>query len=348
MLAANGGAHPVSQAVHEQVRGRERHAGCKAAALLSCRAPIPWIRCPCTHAHPRTRLCPPRRAGAGPPHVQRAARHEPGPLPRRPGARGVGRAQPAAVHRPLLPLRRPQGAGVRGGLGGVQGVGLRGAPGGVWVQQLGGCCARRCRPVNRAPLMRRCCPALRPPRRRRAPSHRPCSPPPPSWRRRRSAASCAASPRPPARCAGGCGGPACGAHPAAGTPNPSWLPPALPGPQAYLGARPRLPAPAPAARRPAYKQKEAKATMKPLGRMLAKIMHAAPLPVAEQLIRQVRAWRDGPPGGWRTRSGGRLPCRPTTPPRSLAHPLPSPPGHGHAGHGDQHRGEPQVPDPHGL
>jgi hypothetical protein len=35
-------------------------------------------------------------------------------------------------------------------------------------------------------------------------------------------------------------------------------------------------------------KKEAKATMKPLGRMLAKIMHAAPLPVAEQLIRQVR------------------------------------------------------------
>lgn len=31
--------------------------------------------------------------------------------------------------------------------------------------------------------------------------------------------------------------------------------------------------------------------MKPLGRMLAKIMHAAPLPVAEQLIRQVGAWR---------------------------------------------------------
>ena len=35
-------------------------------------------------------------------------------------------------------------------------------------------------------------------------------------------------------------------------------------------------------------KKEAKTTMKPLGRMLAKIMHAAPLPVAEQLIRQVR------------------------------------------------------------
>ncbi len=35
-------------------------------------------------------------------------------------------------------------------------------------------------------------------------------------------------------------------------------------------------------------QKEAKVTMKPLGRMLAKIMHAAPLAVAEQLIRQVR------------------------------------------------------------
>jgi THO complex subunit 2 len=34
-------------------------------------------------------------------------------------------------------------------------------------------------------------------------------------------------------------------------------------------------------------KKEAKTTMKPLGRMLAKIMHAAPLPVAEQLIRQV-------------------------------------------------------------
>jgi THO complex subunit 2 len=34
-------------------------------------------------------------------------------------------------------------------------------------------------------------------------------------------------------------------------------------------------------------KKEAKATMKPLGRMLAKIAHAAPLPVAEQLIRQV-------------------------------------------------------------
>ncbi|KAL4451471.1 hypothetical protein ABPG75_007133 [Micractinium tetrahymenae] len=34
-------------------------------------------------------------------------------------------------------------------------------------------------------------------------------------------------------------------------------------------------------------KKEAKLTMKPLGRMLAKIMHAAPLAVAEQLIRQV-------------------------------------------------------------
>lgn len=34
-------------------------------------------------------------------------------------------------------------------------------------------------------------------------------------------------------------------------------------------------------------KKEARATMKPLGRMLAKIAHAAPLPVAEQLIRQV-------------------------------------------------------------
>lgn len=35
-------------------------------------------------------------------------------------------------------------------------------------------------------------------------------------------------------------------------------------------------------------KKEAKLTMKPLGRMLAKIMHSAPLAVAEQLIRQVR------------------------------------------------------------
>lgn len=40
-------------------------------------------------------------------------------------------------------------------------------------------------------------------------------------------------------------------------------------------------------------QKEAKATMKPLGRMLAKIMHASPMPVAEQLIRQVGGWVQG-------------------------------------------------------
>lgn len=38
-------------------------------------------------------------------------------------------------------------------------------------------------------------------------------------------------------------------------------------------------------------KKEAKLTMKPLGRMLAKIMHATPLAVAEQLIRQVgKGW----------------------------------------------------------
>ena len=39
-------------------------------------------------------------------------------------------------------------------------------------------------------------------------------------------------------------------------------------------------------------------TMKPLGRMLAKIMHAAPLAVAEQLIRQVgcRGLGDGQAG----------------------------------------------------
>ena len=34
-------------------------------------------------------------------------------------------------------------------------------------------------------------------------------------------------------------------------------------------------------------QREARITMRPLGRMLAKIMHASPLAVAEQLIRQV-------------------------------------------------------------
>lgn len=36
--------------------------------------------------------------------------------------------------------------------------------------------------------------------------------------------------------------------------------------------------------------KEAKAAMKPLGRRLAKLTHAVPLPIAEQLIRQVRAF----------------------------------------------------------
>lgn len=64
--------------------------------------------------------------------------------------------------------------------------------------------------------------------------------------------------------------------------------------------------------------------MKPLGRMLAKIMHAAPLPVAEQLIRQVR-----------TSSAciGRQPPAACLPPALLAwtrcgptlHPAPSPP-----------------------
>lgn len=34
-------------------------------------------------------------------------------------------------------------------------------------------------------------------------------------------------------------------------------------------------------------KKDAKQTMKPLGRMLAKIMHASPMAVAQQLIRQV-------------------------------------------------------------
>lgn len=40
-------------------------------------------------------------------------------------------------------------------------------------------------------------------------------------------------------------------------------------------------------------KKEAKMTMKPLGRMLAKIMHSAPLAVAEQLIRQVGGGKRG-------------------------------------------------------
>ena len=36
-------------------------------------------------------------------------------------------------------------------------------------------------------------------------------------------------------------------------------------------------------------RKEAKAAMRPLGRALAKIMHAQPIAVCEQLLRQVRA-----------------------------------------------------------
>ncbi len=62
------------------------------------------------------------------------------------------------------------------------------------------------------------------------------------------------------------------------TPPPSFPPPA----QVRRILR-RVTAPA--------NKKEAKLTMKPLGRMLAKIMHATPLAVAEQLIRQVgKGW----------------------------------------------------------
>lgn len=96
-------------------------------------------------------------------------------------------------------------------------------------------------------------------------------------------------------------------------------------------------------------------TMKPLGRMLAKIMHAAPLAVAEQLIRQVGAlgcclqhgaWR-GQPGsevvsahGCATgapvalHAGMRCASFPSLLTLSLYHAFPS--GHGHARHGDVH------------
>lgn len=116
-------------------------------------------------------------------------------------------------------------------------------------------------------------------------------------------------------------------------------------------------------------KKEAKATMKPLGRMLAKIAHAAPLPVAEQLIRQVcmpvsvfafvqcaiaHSVASAPlalvqqgccfPSCLRTDSIPACVCGCHLRRRCSA----SRTGHGHARHGDFHRGVLEVPDPHGL
>lgn len=93
-----------------------------------------------------------------------------------------------------------------------------------------------------------------------------------------------------------------------------------------VSANPLPASPPPSLRFPlTLPQKEAKATMKPLGRMLAKIMHAAPLAVAEQLIRQVReGWRwAGMSGGDERLGAGLSAARPDlTSPPTLSSPLP--------------------------